>query len=390
LVSGYLEILAPGLLTTVQDTRGRLAFVHLGVRAGGAMDTPAAVLANRLVGNPPDAAVLEVTLVGPRLRMHGSPRVVAITGADLSASLAAATGADVSVSPAAVTGANASPSPAAVRGANVSASLDGIAVAPGRGVLVQPGSTLSFGDRRAGLRAYIALSGGIDVPPVLGSRSTDLLSGFGGLEGRALRAGDRLPLGARHDRGGAEGEPTPLDSDRSRRGGGVDQVRLGWGSSVAGRYVVPAWQPPDPAALVRILPGPHVDRFAPGALEALCASPWQITERADRMGYRLAGGSLLRHVQAADVPSLGLPGGAIQVPADGQPIVLLADHQPTGGYTVLATVIHADLPILAQRGPGETVQFAQTTPSIARTILRAQHAGPTLAGDEGEFAASWA
>ncbi|HEY0581742.1 MAG TPA: biotin-dependent carboxyltransferase family protein, partial [Chloroflexota bacterium] len=150
------------------------------------------------------------------------------------------------------------------------------------------------------------------------------------------------------------------------------------------------WRPPDLGAIARVLPGPHLDRFALGALDALCAAPWTITEQADRMGYRLAGGEALQHVSGADVPSLGLPIGAIQVPADGQPIVLLADHQPTGGYTVLATVIQADLHLLAQRGPGDTVQFQPTTVDEARLSLRAQRQQWPLVGDEPEFAAGWA
>jgi biotin-dependent carboxylase-like uncharacterized protein len=315
-----IEVIAPGLLTTVQDVVGRAAFGHLGVPCCGSMDIPATVLANRLVGNPRDAAVLEVTGLGPTLRVVGAPRVIAITGADLSA------------------------------------ALDDVALVPGRGVLARAGSVLVFGERRAGFRAYLAISGGIDVPPVLGSRATDLLSGFGGLEGRALRSGDILRLGAP-------------------------------GRMVAGLYVSPTWTPSDPLARVRFLPGPHADGFG---LDALADMQWRVTERADRMGYRLEPTVSATRLPGGDVPSLGLPTGAVQVPRDGQPIVLMADHQPTGGYSVLATIIHADLPLLAQRGPGESVRFTPTTLELARSTLRQQRTGPVVQGDEGEFAASWA
>jgi len=200
------------------------------------------------------------------LRFVGGPRVIAITGADLSA------------------------------------MLDDVPLAPGRGARARAGSVLAFGERRAGFRAYVGISGGIDVPPVLGSRATDLLSGFGGLQGRALRAGDILSLGA------------PA-------------------RTVAGRYVAPAWAARDPLAPVRFLPGPHADDS--GLAETFTTVEWRITERADRMGYRLeAAGSAIR-LPGGDVPSLGLPPGAVQVPGDGQPIVLMADHQPTGGYASL-------------------------------------------------------
>jgi allophanate hydrolase subunit 2 len=129
----------------------------------------------------------------------------------------------------------------------------------------------------------------------------------------------------------------------------------------------------DQSAPVRVLPGPHVDHFAAGTLEAFCSAEWEVGEQADRMGCRLVGPKL-RHAHGADVASLGLPVGAVQVPGDGRPIVLLADHQPTGGYTVLACVIRADLGLLAQRGPGERVRFALTTPAEARQASLAQQA----------------
>ncbi len=302
-----VEVVAPGLLTTVQDPYGRPGFERYGVATGGALDPFAAEAANRLVDNPPRAALLELTLAGPELRF-GAASAIALCGADLGP------------------------------------TLDGQPLAPGWSAFVRPGAVLTFGDRRAGARAYLAIAGGLCVPPVLGSASTDLRAGFGGLEGRPLRAGDRLQA--------------PPARDLAAR---------------AGRFLAAAADLPAPTAPIRVLPGPHLERFAPEALEALCDEPWRITEQADRMGYRLAG-PRLRHRQGPDVVSLGLPVGAIQVPGDGQPIVLLADHQPTGGYTVLACVIRADLRRLAQRLPGETVRFTLTTPEAARAALAEQRA----------------
>jgi biotin-dependent carboxylase-like uncharacterized protein len=304
-MTGELEVIAPGLFTTVQDTRGRPEFQRYGVPVGGALDPFSAAAANALVGNAADAAVLEITLAGPTLEF----------------SAAAAFG---------------------LAGADLGAVLNGVEpVPPGWSWLARPGSSLSFGERRSGARAYLAIGGGLDVPSVLGSRSADTRAGYPGVAGRPLRAGDRLAF-------------APVSDVVSR-----------CGRSLAVEF--------DPRAPVRVLPGPHVDRFAADALDAFCSAEWQIGEQADRMGYRLVGPTL-RHQQGADVASLGLPLGAVQVPGDGRPIVLLADHQPTGGYTVLACVIRADLGLLGQRAPGEHVRFMVTTPEAARAALLAQRA----------------
>ena len=302
---GVVQVVAPGLFTTVQDTRGRPEFQRYGVPVGGALDPFSAAAANALVGNPVDAAVLEVTLAGPTLTFS-RPTAVGLAGADLGA------------------------------------ALNGVEpIAPGWSWLARAGATVSFGDRRWGARAYLAFGGGLDLPAVLESRSADVRAGYPGLAGRPLRAGDRLSV-------------SPVADVVSRAGrtvaGGLDLSRP-----------------------VRVLPGPHVDRFAPDALHQFCSTDWLIGEQADRMGYRLVGPTL-RQTHGADVASLGLPVGAVQVPGDGRPIVLLADHQPTGGYTVLACVIQADLGLLAQRTPGEHVRFAMTTPDEARQALLAQRA----------------
>jgi len=306
---GEIEVLSPGVLTTIQDTRGRPGFGALGIAAGGALDWFSAEAANALVENSPDAALLELTLQGPALRFT-APTACALAGAELTA------------------------------------TLDGLPLSCVGSFFVRGGSVLSFGDRRGGVRAYLAVAGGLTVARVLESRATDLTAGFGGLAGRRLRAGDRLPYGLISD---------PL--------------------LLAGRSLAEAsWTMAGPEVALRVLPGPHLHRFEPGALESLCAEPWRISDQANRMGYRLTGGASLRHVAGADVASLGLPIGAIQVPGDGRPIALLADHQPTGGYPVLACIIRADLPLLAQRQPGDPVRFAITTSEEAITALRDRRA----------------
>ncbi len=311
-----IEVLAPGFLTSVQDARGRPGFERYGVPNGGALDAFAARVANTLVGNPPEQAVLEITLVGPTLRFAATT-TFALAGADFGA------------------------------------ALDDQPVSGGMSWLARSGSVLAVGQARAGARLYLALAGGLQVPRVLGSHSTDLRAGFGGLHGRALRAGDRLSV--------------PDLPDATTR---------------AGRYLADPSPSPEPDAPIRVLPGPHRHRFAPGALAALCAQTWHVADQADRMGYRLAG-QPLRHRAGADVTSLGLPVGAVQVPGDGRPIVLLADHPPTGGYTALACVIRADLRHLAQRVPGAPVRFALTTVEAARQALRAQHAAlAAIRGDD--------
>ncbi len=275
-----IETLDGGLLTSVQDAAGRQGWRRYGVQAAGALDRAAAVLANRLAGNPDAAAVFEVTLLGPSLRMSQQARV-GLAGADLCA------------------------------------MLDGKPLAPGSS---GTGRLVSFGDRRSGARAYLAIAGGIEVHPVLGSPSTDLRSGFGGLGGRALRTDDRLEIGT--------------------ASGGL-----------------PAGSGRRPTGPIRILAGPHLERFAPGALERLCQTRWTVASEADRMGYRLDGPAV-EHDGAPEIPSVGLPLGAVQVPPDGRPIVMLADRPVTGGYPVIACVTAADVDRVAQLLPGEPIRFA--------------------------------
>jgi antagonist of KipI len=301
-------VVKPGLLTTVQDL-GRPGWQRFGMPVGGAMDQLALRLANRLVGNPDGAAGLEITLIGPTLRFVSGARI-ALTGADLSP------------------------------------ALDGRPVPLWTTVTAPPGTLLTFGERRAGARAYLAVAGGLDVPVVLGSRATHVPSRTGGHEGRALAAGDEL-------RGGPPGaEPV------ARAGPGV---------------------PPDlrpiyaPSPVLRVLSGPRVERFTPRAVATLVSHRYALSHQCDRMGYRLLGPTLDRR-DGGEIVSEAMPLGALQVPPHGQPILLMADRQTTGGYPVLAVVISSDLPLAAQLAPGDRVGFALVGIEAAQARLREQRA----------------
>jgi antagonist of KipI len=311
-----MRVIKPGLLTTVQD-RGRWGFQSQGVPVAGPMDAYAHRLANALAGNTDDTATLEVTWVGPDLEFDDE-RVIAVCGAEF----------DVAV--------------------------DGRSVPLNRAVAVAPGSRLTFGRRLRGTRAYVAVAGGIAVTPVFGSRATHVGSRMGGLAGRALEAGDRLPLGERVRRA-KRGRP-PFSAGSPEREKGVRPLFR----SVS-----------DGHARVRVLPGPQEDYFAGDALRVLQAAPYTIGQNSDRMGFRLEG-ARLTHSRGADIISDATPMGAIQVPGSGLPILLMADRQTTGGYPKIATVITADLGLAGQLGPGDTISFAVCSPGEALTALIAQ------------------
>jgi biotin-dependent carboxylase-like uncharacterized protein len=328
-----LEVLEPGLLTTVQDG-GRPGLGPIGVPVGGAVDRWSMAVANRLLGNPYHAAVLEMTLVGPVLRA-GVAVTIAIAGADVGAT----------VLPAGL--------PA------------GRSVRPGTTVRLAAGDVVSFpGPAMDGARAYLALPGGIDVPEALGSRATVLGSSFGGLAGRALRVGDRVawrassnPFGDASPGGGAwSPEPAPT---------------LRWPGPLQAGDVDPELSD---AGSVRVLPGPAAVRSGDRDLAALLATNWTVSPDSDRTGLRLLGQPLRGGPGpvAGELASHGVTWGAIQVPPDGLPIVLLADHQPTGGYPVVAAVIAADHPRLGQRRPGDALRFVLTDVTGAVRVLRRQ------------------
>lgn len=305
-----LRVARPGLQTTVQDL-GRWGYQARGVPVAGPMDAWSHRVANALVGNPPDRATLEVTLVGPEL-VFDDKRMVAVAGAEFEA------------------------------------TLDGQPVPMHAAFVASPGSRLAFGRRQKGARAYIAIEGGIEVAPVLGSRATNVAIGMGGLGGRPLRAGDALPLGR---------STAPMRNVSSE---GRTATRL------------PSLGPlSDGYARVRVLSGPQQDYFTDHAIATLQAAPYIVGQRSSRMGFRLEG-ARLAHNRGADIISDATPMGAIQVPASGLPLLLMADRPTTGGYPKIGVVITADLGLAGQLGPGDAISFAVCTPQEAMTALIAQ------------------
>jgi antagonist of KipI len=296
-------VIKPGMLTTVQDS-GRWGFQSRGVPVAGPMDPRSHRIANALVGNSRDAAGLEITLLGPELEFE-SERLVAVTGAEF----------DV--------------------------TLDGRAVPLYAPFIASSGARLKFGTRHRGARAYLAVAGGIATPPVLGSRATHVISAMGGVDGRPLRVGDRLPLFAAS-------------------------------VSTAARAPFVRIRPlPDREARVRVMEGPQREYFSENALDVLQSAPYTIRQDSDRMGFRLQGPTLT-HARGADIISDATPLGVLQVPASGQPILLMADRQTTGGYPKIATVITADIPIAGQLAPGDTIQFVVCTAQEALAALIAE------------------
>jgi biotin-dependent carboxylase-like uncharacterized protein len=299
-----LEVVKPGLLTTVQDL-GRIGCQKYGVPSSGAMDQTALRAANLLVGNEEGAAGLEATGEGPALRVLADS-VVAIVGPDMET------------------------------------LIDGRPIECGVATEIRSGQLLEFGRARRGLRAYLAVAGGIDVPLMLGSRSTCLPAGFGGFHGRSLRRGDILAVGAVWTR---------LLGIKGRR------LPVGWLGS------------PGEALTLRVTLGPQDDRFTPEGIRTFLTGTYRLMPEMDRMGVRLQGPPIL-HRSGADVLSDSIPLGAIQVPADGQPIILLADRQTTGGYAKIAVVLKEDVYRLAQTTPGQVVRFLQTSVEEAQASLR--------------------
>ena len=300
--SGGLVVIRPGMLTTVQDV-GRWGYQDRGVPVAGPMDAAAHRLANAMLGNPADAATLEVTLLGPELRLE-QDAVLAIAGADLEA------------------------------------TLDHSPVALNTAFRARAGATLRFGARRNGTRAYLAIGGGIAVPPILGSRATHVLSAIGGHRGRPLAAGDRLPLVP---------HATPSSSRRT----------------------APARARADGGARLRVLPGPQDDFFDAAALDALQRTRFTVSSQSNRMAYRLTGGHVHRSTHREMISDTTVFGG-IQVPQSGEPILLMADRQTSGGYPQVATVITADLPLAGQLAPGDWVEFSVCTRREAMAALIAR------------------
>jgi antagonist of KipI len=312
---GVIQIVKPGMLTTIQDN-GRWGFQSRGVPVAGPMDPYSHRVANALVGNTVDAATLEVTLLGPELEFDDE-RVVAVAGAEFEL------------------------------------AVDGKTVTAGEPFIVRAGFRLQFGRRVHGSRSYVAVSGGIATPSVLGSRATHLISAMGGLGGRALKAGDRLPLGLVRSKDVARGVS---------RGSSLSRANAKRDASLRAE---------ESPIRIRVLAGPQADYFSPDALERLQSASYVISGKSDRMGFRLDG-PVLRHSRGADIISDATPLGVLQVPASGQPILLMADRQTTGGYPKIATVITADLAVAGQLGPGDKISFSVCSRRDAMAALIAQ------------------
>ncbi|MET3893730.1 biotin-dependent carboxylase-like uncharacterized protein [Bosea sp. OAE506] len=305
-----LRILSAGPGVTVQDG-GRHGYLRYGVTVAGPMDPFAHAVANRALGNAAGSAAIEVSLGGVEIAAEEQPVTVALAGGAFRV------------------------------------TLDGEALPAAVVLRLEPGATLRLRAGSAGMWGYLAVAGGLDLPPVLGSQATHLRTGMGGPGGRMLRAGDSLPVG----------------------------VETG-GSTGPGEILAPLLD--RPADLIRVLPGPQDDYFDAEAFAAFLAGPWRISERGDRMACFLEG-PVLRHRLGFNIPSDGVAMGAIQVPGEGQPIVLMADRQSTGGYPKIATVIGADLGRLAQARPGTQIAFRAVSHAEAVRALaeeRAFLAGP--------------
>ena len=289
----------PGALTTVQD-RGRFGYIASGIGVSGVMDQDAYRAANYLVGNRHGEAVLEATLLGPSLQFEADC-ICAVTGADM--------GTKIGNKP----------------------------VEPYRPFWVQAGQVLSMGYARTGCRGYLAVQGGIDVPVVMGSRSTNLKCQLGGYLGRALKAGDVLTV---------PDESLSTVMDRRRHAPTFAQE-----------------------VTVRVIPGPQASCFTEQAFHTLWNMPFSVSAKSDRMGLRLEGAQI-ETKNGSDIVSDGIALGSIQVTSGGQPIILLADRQTTGGYAKIGTVCSFDIPKLAQLKPGGVVHFEEITVEAAQRQLR--------------------
>jgi biotin-dependent carboxylase-like uncharacterized protein len=322
-----IEVICAGPLTTIQDL-GRPGWRHLGIAQGGALDTLALEVGNRLVGNQSRAAVLEVTM-GPAILRFARATRIAVTGAEFGA------------------------------------TLGGKPVYSWWSLPVAAGQELVLHAAKRGMRTYVCVAGGIDVPPVLGSRSTDLLAHFGGLDGRALKDGDRLSAGGLF----APQAPVALDAPP-----------FGVKAPAWCRFAAFAREPArrgkhgrsaDWAVPVRVLRGPHYDDFTAQAQAAFWTDKWTVTPNSNRMGYRLAGTPLTRTcTREIDLLSYAVLPGTIQAPPNGQPIVLMSDAQTTGGYPTIGAVIRADFWKLAQVRLAGSIRFIPATQAEARQALQ--------------------
>lgn len=298
---GQIKIISPGLMTTVQDF-GRYGYQQYGVSVSGAMDYVAARLANILAGNDENEGLLEITIIGPKIEFL-SDAVIAVTGGDLEP------------------------------------LINDMPIGLNKSVAVKTNDILSFKGIKKGCRCYVAFAGGIDVPVVMGSKSTFLKAGIGGHEGRVLKAGDVLSIGS----------PLPTNII------GIESENFyDYDSGII---------------KLRVVLGPQEDFFTDKGIETLFSNEFIVTNNSDRMGYTLEGAKL-EHKDSADIISDGIAMGAIQVPSKGNPIIMMADRQTTGGYTKIGNVITVDLPKIAQAKPGDKIVFEKVNFLEAQNLFK--------------------
>ena len=298
------QVLKPGLFTTVQDL-GRYGYLRYGVPISGAMDPFALIAANLLVENNPNDACLEITLIGPELKAL-TQVYIAITGGD------------------------AEP------------KINGEKVPMWQTLQVKKGDIIFFGKMKSGCRAYLSIKGGINTPVVLGSRSTYVRGGFGGINGRQLKTGDLI-----------EGFTT---------------------SPLKAEYAMPEELIPQYTGnfIVHVVLGPQADMFTENGITTFLSNSYTVTSEADRMGYRLEGPSI-EHKAKADIVSDALLPGAIQVPKNGKPIIIMRDAQTTGGYPKIAVAITPDVSMLGQAKPNDTIKFSKITTQLAHEKTKAYY-----------------
>ena len=297
-----IKILNPGLLTSIQDM-GRIGYQKFGISPSGALDQTALKTANILVNNPVGEAALEMTLMGAMIDFTAS-NVIAITGG------------------------------------NFSPALNGTPVPMYSAVAVKSGDTLTFGVAKSGCRSYIAFSGGLDVPVVMGSKSTNLRCGFGGYQGRALKKGDEISFSA------------PVDTLP-----GLSQRTVSY------------HEHDEKNITLRVIVGLQDDYFTEKGMKTFLSEEYTVTNRSDRMGCNLDG-TAIEYRSKADIISDGIPFGAIQIPNGGKPIIMLSDRQTTGGYAKIGTVISIDIPLLVQRRMGDKIKFQEISIDQAQKLYR--------------------
>ena len=319
-----IEVLKPGLLTTLQDI-GRLGFAHLGIGRAGAFDEPALCIANALCGNPHDACTLEVTLLGPTLRFNAAARV-------------------------------------AVAGAPLPLRIDGLERPMWAPVHVPAGATLELGAMRSGCRSYLAVRGGFDAAPVLGSRSMDVNAGLGPNGGRPLRAGDALQMGSAPQPGSGS---VPRTDWRIRQNAGESEP-----DPISKWRLDPRpWFRGDTNQPLRLLPGKHLDRITPTSRNALFSEPFVMHANSNRVGVRLAGPALA-WMSPIEMVSEGCGPGLLQLPPSGEPIAFGPECPVSGGYPRIGQIAAVDIPRLAQMRPGDALRFTPCSFDDALGALR--------------------